>query len=750
MSISSNSWKYLLLVLLFLLLTWPMLLASEGIVAQEEQKDGPAGKELEPIRQAETETFKQQSQVIQRVQEKLPELVQTFQSRRQKLVPELNRLLRLKGFVGNNFKELVFMRQFVERLGQEHKQSLAPLQEELQKVQQAHSRLKSQQDDLLERVQLDSAFARTKAQQEKLQAYDSLLDKSEQLQTKLESALEKSEDFSQRLHTVKSSLQQDLDNAWKSYFFSRDGSVLDLSLQGLLRDLQEWQQGLPVYFNFFFIGQMPWLKFLSYAFFLAGVLILVSFFGLRKLRSHLDQVEPKDLLLSLSQIYLSLGLWTVTFYLPQAFHSVLLLVLIQVLLFHGLSGLFWRLRLMAKEEPLQGATPLTPLWWLFSASLVLQGLNLPSSLLVLIWPAILLCFIFWLLKACKGIQLGLERISLISGWIVLLVLGLVALVGAVHISLLLGAFLFVLALSLQFAALAADLLKARVAMLPDSNLGYLGQGLIQGTGVPLLWILSILAATLWLGVNMGDAHFLKEINNLDLGWGAISINMFRLILVLIGFYLAKSGLVILRSIMDSMAEGKKHLDEGTKATLKTLITYVVWAVYLVLALAFLGLNLTSLTVVAGGLSVGIGFGLQSIVNNFISGLILLFGRAIKPGDIIQVEDFWAEVQEVNIRSTVVETFDKSTLLLPNSMLIEKQITNWTLSDKTIRRTITVGVAYGSDIELVKRLLQYIAETHPEVLNRPLPFVRFADFGSSALIFTLYFFAPIDKAWDIES
>jgi small-conductance mechanosensitive channel len=249
---------------------------------------------------------------------------------------------------------------------------------------------------------------------------------------------------------------------------------------------------------------------------------------------------------------------------------------------------------------------------------------------------------------------------------------------------------------------------------------------------------------------MGDVQFLQEITALNLGWGAISVNLFRLILVLIGFYLARSGLVILRSVMDSMAEGNEQLDPGTTATLKTLLTYIVWAVYIIVALAFLGVNLTSLTVVAGGLSVGIGFGMQSIVNNFISGLILLFGRAIKPGDIVQIGDLWAEVKEVNIRTTVVETFDKSALLLPNSKLISEQITNWTLSDNVIRRTITVGVAYGSDTELVKRLLLHIAETHPDVLKIPRPFARFIDFGANSLDFRLYFYATINNAWDTES
>jgi small-conductance mechanosensitive channel len=148
--------------------------------------------------------------------------------------------------------------------------------------------------------------------------------------------------------------------------------------------------------------------------------------------------------------------------------------------------------------------------------------------------------------------------------------------------------------------------------------------------------------------------------------------------------------------------------------------------------------------------VGIGFGMQSIVNNFISGLILLFGRSIKPGDIIQLGELWATVKEVNIRTTEVTTFDQSSVFLPNSQLIGEQITNWTHQNKTIRRTIVVGVAYGSDIELVKRLLIYLADTNPEVYSMPAPFCRFINFGSSSLDFCLYFYASIDTAWDTES
>ncbi|MFP4393013.1 MAG: mechanosensitive ion channel domain-containing protein [Desulfohalobiaceae bacterium] len=723
---------------------------SEGIVAKQEQQPCPTDKDLEPILQAETETFKQQKKIVQDIQSSLPKLTQELKSVQQEMIPELNRLLRLKNFVDDNFKELVLLKQFIDQLKQEYQQILGDLTHQLHSLKQAQTRIESQKLDLQEQLRLDSAFARTPAQNQRLKSLDALLIQSTSLKLNLENKIQDASSFSKRLQSITSGLEEDLDLAWKSYFFSSEGSVLELHQQDLSKVFWEWRQGLPIYLNFFFLGELPWKEFSIWSllfgalFSFAGISLWKRFFY--ELSDLKPTVKPGDMVLCC----FSLGLWAATGLLPGAYHSVLLLIIIQLLLLRGLANLLWSFRQASQEETRSSKNPLRPLWWLFATSILIQGLNLPASLLLLIWPSTLSAFLIWILLARKQAQLQLEQLILNSSMLSLVFLALLGLGGWVNLSLLLTAFLFVLALCLQFGSISGSLLRARVAQLPDSNLGYLGQGLIQGTGLPLLWILAVFLAVLWLGINMGDLKFLKEITKQDLGWGALSVNMFRLILVLIGFYLAKSGLVILRSILDSMAERNTHLDPGTTATLKTLLTYVIWSIYIVLALAFLGLNLTSLTVVAGGLSVGIGFGLQSIVNNFISGLILLFGRAIKPGDIVQVKDLWAEVKEVNIRSTVVETFDKSTLLLPNSMLIEEQITNWTLSDKIIRRTIRVGVAHGSDIEMVKRLLQYIAETHPEVLNRPLPFVRFEDFGSSSLIFTLYFFALIDNAWDTES
>lgn len=738
---------------------WTLILACllacqvvmpDHTLAQETQGQDSDANALEPILQAETEAIRQQKEALEQIEKRLPQLAENFQNSLQEFIPELNRLIRLKGFVGHNFKELVLIKQSLDRLDQAYEATLQPLQEARGKIEEIHANLESQKKEMLEQIQLGPPFARSQAQNDRVKVFNSLLVKSANLKDKIQSTITGSENLSQRIQALKGSLQKDLTTAWKTFYFSPGPSIFDLSMDKLTKGLNTWRQGLPVYVNFFLIGKLPWAKFLFSALVFSLFVAIFGIFMLKRANAQFPNLQLKNQIWALLMVSFSVGMWWSVELVSGAFQSVMLMILIQVLLLRGLAGLLWKYRLAAAKTEKKTSSHPKRLWWLFAVSLVLQGLNLPPLLLVLLWPLILLIFVIALIKSLKKIHLRLERTIGNGALVFLIILILVSLFGWVNISLLLTAFLFVLALSLQFGAVAGSLLQARVATFPETRLGYLGQGLIQGAGLPLVWILSIFLAILWLGVNMGDVQFLKEITELNVGWGAISINLFRLILVLIGFYLARSGLVILKSLLDSMTEEHAQLDPGTTSTFKTLMSYVVWSVYIMVALAFLGVNLTSLTVVAGGLSVGIGFGMQSIVNNFISGIILLFGRAIKPGDIVQIGELWAEVKEVNIRSTVVETFDKSALLLPNSMLISEQITNWTLSDNTIRRTVTVGVAYGSDTELVKRLLLYIAETHPDVLKIPRPFARFIDFGASSLDFRLYFFAVIDNAWETES
>ena len=192
------------------------------------------------------------------------------------------------------------------------------------------------------------------------------------------------------------------------------------------------------------------------------------------------------------------------------------------------------------------------------------------------------------------------------------------------------------------------------------------------------------------------------------------------------------------------------LEIGLQESITTIAAYVFWALGILFALHAFGLNTTSLAVAFGALGIGLGFGLQAIFNNFVSGIILLFERPIQVGDAIEINGIWATVKRINVRSTVVQTWDNASLIIPNSEFISTQVTNWSFSDMRLRRNINVGVEYGSDVELVRETLLGVAENTPRVLKYPKPDVLFTDFGDSALIFRLRVWTVIDHMLAVET
>lgn len=175
---------------------------------------------------------------------------------------------------------------------------------------------------------------------------------------------------------------------------------------------------------------------------------------------------------------------------------------------------------------------------------------------------------------------------------------------------------------------------------------------------------------------------------------------------------------------------------GVQLSITRLVHYAVLVVGFLVLLRVLGVQLNKLAILGGALGVGIGFGLQAIVNNFASGLILLFERPLKVGDMIQIGNDMGEAKKLGLRATVVRTFDNADIIIPNSDLITGQVTNWTLANRHIRVKIPVGVAYGTDIAKVLDILQGCAENNPMVLNQPKARALFLAFGASSLDFEL--------------
>ena len=179
-----------------------------------------------------------------------------------------------------------------------------------------------------------------------------------------------------------------------------------------------------------------------------------------------------------------------------------------------------------------------------------------------------------------------------------------------------------------------------------------------------------------------------------------------------------------------------RVEKGVHNTVHSITGYVGYIIAVLTAMGTLGIDMANLAIVAGALSVGIGFGLQAIFNNFVSGLILLLERPVRVGDWIVVGALEGTVSKIRVRSTEITTFQNASVIIPNSMLITDTVTNWTLNDAMGRVDIQVGVAYDSDVQLVRKLLLKAAQEHPEVRKRPEIKVFFMDFGESALTFEL--------------
>ena len=185
----------------------------------------------------------------------------------------------------------------------------------------------------------------------------------------------------------------------------------------------------------------------------------------------------------------------------------------------------------------------------------------------------------------------------------------------------------------------------------------------------------------------------------------------------------------------------QEVDIGRQYAINKLMVYFIYVAAILIALQTLGLNLTLIWGGLAALALGVGLGLQQTFNDLASGLILLFERTVAVGDIVQLDgDLIGRVQRIGLRTSVVETHSKITVIVPNSKLVTNKIVNWNHFDDLARFSVRVHVAYGSDTDLVKKLLIEVAHAHPKVLATPEPFVRLIDFGNHAIDFELFFWS----------
>jgi small-conductance mechanosensitive channel len=262
-------------------------------------------------------------------------------------------------------------------------------------------------------------------------------------------------------------------------------------------------------------------------------------------------------------------------------------------------------------------------------------------------------------------------------------------------------------------------------------------GTLFSAVIRLLLVLVVLLPLLgpW---GMFAADFFGVVREAALGFriGEVTISITA---ILTAFVIMLIGILATRGAqrwLNTQFLPRTTLESGLQNSVSTIFGYVGVTAALVLALAQLGLDFQKITIVAGALSIGIGFGLQSVVSNFVSGLILLAERPIRVGDIINVKGEEGRVQRIHVRATEIETGDNASVIIPNSELITGVVKNWTHANTFSRVVVKVGVGYDSDVEKVRDILLDIAKSHPKLMQSPAPVAFLTGFGDSAINFEL--------------
>jgi small-conductance mechanosensitive channel len=272
--------------------------------------------------------------------------------------------------------------------------------------------------------------------------------------------------------------------------------------------------------------------------------------------------------------------------------------------------------------------------------------------------------------------------------------------------------------------------------------------------VKLCWLVWAAALVLLLFVAWGASHtlilgFLRILNH-PIPIGNIHFRLLGLLYASLILLVTHVAVRIWRRILKRRMLVNSGMDPGLQESIAAISGYTLWGLAILAALNAVGVASTSIAVAVGALGIGLGFGLQNIFNNFMSGIILLFERPIQVGDVIEINGIWGKVAKINFRSTVVQSFDNASLVIPNSDFISNQLINWSFKDTRLRRNISIGVGYGSDVNLVRDTLLAIAADNPKILKYPAPDVLFEDFGDSALLFKLRVWSTTDQCLAAET
>ena len=232
------------------------------------------------------------------------------------------------------------------------------------------------------------------------------------------------------------------------------------------------------------------------------------------------------------------------------------------------------------------------------------------------------------------------------------------------------------------------------------------------------------------------SEIIELINEPILTFGKSTFSLLSIVLFLLSIILLFTLSSFFRKILVYKILVKRNIDLGVSIAVGKIINYIIITIGLIIIFQSTGIDLSSITILFGALGVGIGFGLQHITNNFISGIIILFERPIKVGDRIEVGGVSGDVINISARATTIQTNDNITVIVPNSEFMNSNVINWSHNDRSVRISLKIGVSYKEDPDVIRDTLMEVARGNEGVLKYPHPQVLFVEYGDSSLDFLL--------------
>ncbi|MDR1870941.1 MAG: mechanosensitive ion channel [Deltaproteobacteria bacterium] len=401
----------------------------------------------------------------------------------------------------------------------------------------------------------------------------------------------------------------------------------------------------------------------------------------------------------------------------------------------GLGSLSWRLReaVFSAGAEKYNDSPLSRFYPPAAFGMFFLFTDFSAELLNLFWLAIMIAYLFWLKIfnkdrpepevldengqpiETKGHSLLIKRIAFVSSFWFAFASTVVTISGYTRLAILIFMSLYTLVNIVIMASALVEIVKIVSSHFFDKTTSPMKNSISLSMTIPLAIVLSLGCAIPWIWATPGLDHIIRTIINKDYKILGASFEVSRILLVVFLFILFRS----LRALGDTFLKRMPSKYQGLSSyvnPLKYVLAYIIWIIYGVISLALLGFNFTSLAIVAGGLSVGFGLGLQAICGNFLSGVFLMFDKNIELGDLVEVDNILGTVKSINMRATEIETLEKAVVYIPNYNIVSGKYINWTRNHMHARRKINVFTPYSIDIDKVIKILLAAAENSPDVLG----------------------------------